>query len=236
VDTDPDGTAEHTEAAKAGWRADLVARRRQRPATERQDARAAISAHLGGLRLAGNTVCAYLPLPSEPLDPRVLSRLLEAGAVLLLPVATADSPLDWCRWTSGAIRRGPFGIDEPVGDRLGAGAIATADLVLVPALAVDRAGNRIGRGGGHYDRSLALLSRPAVRDGQRRSPRLPAVSPRLPAVSPDLPAVSRRLPAVSPRLLAVIYDDELVDALPHGPLDHRVTDVVTPSGGIRPLG
>ncbi len=184
MDTDPDGTAEHTEAAKAGWRADLVARRRQRPATERQDARAAISAHLGGLRLAGNTVCAYLPLPSEPLDPGVLSRLLEAGAVLLLPVATADSPLDWCRWTSGAIRRGPFGIDEPVGDRLGAGAIATADLVLVPALAVDRAGNRIGRGGGHYDRSLALLSRPA---GPRRATALPALAGGLPALAGRLP-------------------------------------------------
>ena len=215
MDTDPDGTAEHTEADKAGWRADLVERRRRRSATERQDARTAISAHLGGLRLARNTVCAYLPLPSEPLDPAVLSRLVEAGAVLLLPVATADSPLDWCRWTSGAIRRGPFGIDEPVGDLLGAGAIASADLVLVPALAVDRLGNRIGRGGGHYDRSLALLSRLLGRDPPPRS---------------------WRNPAVSPRLLAVVYDDELVDALPHGPLDHRVTDVVTPSGGICALG
>ena len=63
----------------------------------------------------------------------------------------------------------------------------------------------------------------------RRSPRACRPSPRLAGRLP-------RLPAVSPRLLAVVYDDELVDALPHGPLDHRVTDVVTPSGGIRPLG
>jgi 5-formyltetrahydrofolate cyclo-ligase len=49
---------------------------------------------------------------------------------------------------------GPYGLREPVGPRLGPDAIGLADVLLIPALAVDRRGVRLGRGAGHYDRSL----------------------------------------------------------------------------------
>ena len=52
---------------------------------------------------------------------------------------------------------GPRGLLEPGEPPRGVGAIARADAVLVPALAVDRAGNRLGRGGGSYDRALARV-------------------------------------------------------------------------------
>ena len=47
------------------------------------------------------------------------------------------------------------GLLEPTGEPLGRGAVTSADVVLVPGLAVDRAGVRLGRGGGSYDRVLA---------------------------------------------------------------------------------
>ncbi len=81
---------------------------------------------------------------------------------MLVPVVTGAAPLDWCEYVTRQppqpTRRGALGIDEPTGPRLGPAAIADADVVLVPALAVDRRGHRLGRGGGHYDRTLALLS------------------------------------------------------------------------------
>jgi 5-formyltetrahydrofolate cyclo-ligase len=185
---------------KAGWRAELLARRRRRSPAEIADARRRIAAHLVPLGASGVTVCAYLPLPTEPLDPAVPAELAGLGARVLVPIATRDAPLEWCAWEEGATRRGSFGIAEPVGPRLGAHAVAEADVLLIPALAVDRRGTRLGRGGGHYDRSLA-------RDD------------------------------ISGRLIAVVFDDELlVDILPRDPLDRPVTEVVTPSGGIRRLG
>jgi 5-formyltetrahydrofolate cyclo-ligase len=68
---------------------------------------------------------------------------------------------------------------EPVGARFGVGAIARADVVLVPALAVDRFGMRVGRGGGSYDRALALAPKSTPRwalvyDGELLPPGLHA--------------------------------------------------------------
>jgi 5-formyltetrahydrofolate cyclo-ligase len=76
---------------------------------------------------------------------------------VLLPLVGSRGPLDWAEYTGAAsLRAGPLGLREPAGAPLGATVIATAVLVLVPALAVDRRGTRLGRGGGHYDRTLPL--------------------------------------------------------------------------------
>lgn len=72
----------------------------------------------------------------------------------LLPVLLPDGDLDWAVDTGDYVNSS-LGIREPVGPRLGVTAIATCELVLVPALLVDRNGNRLGRGGGSYDRALA---------------------------------------------------------------------------------
>lgn len=138
-------------------RGPLLAARRARPAVERAAARAAIAHHLTAALAGRSCVAAFLPLPTEPLDPALLSRL--AGRLrLLIPVVTGPHPLDWCEYTV-ATRPGELGIEEPDGPRLGPDAIGDAEVVLVPALAVAADGYRLGRGGGHYDRTLALRAR-----------------------------------------------------------------------------
>ncbi len=109
----------------------------------------------------GQTVCAYLAVRGEPGSSAMLDTLRSAGYRVLLPVVVGDAPLDWARY-DGSLRPGPFGLREPVGTPLGASSITEAALVLVPALAVDHRGVRLGQGGGHYDRSLPLARGPLV--------------------------------------------------------------------------
>jgi 5-formyltetrahydrofolate cyclo-ligase len=105
------------------------------------------------------TVAAYVPVGREPGGPdlpEALAAALSPGSRLLLPVLLDDGDLDWAAHEGAAsLRHGPRGLREPAGPRLGADAIREAALVLVPALAVDQAGFRLGRGGGSYDRALA---------------------------------------------------------------------------------
>lgn len=78
------------------------------------------------------------------------------GVRLLLPVCPPGPPaaLDWAEYT-GELAPGKYGLPEPAGPRLGAGALARAGVILVPGLAGDVNGMRMGRGAGYYDRSLA---------------------------------------------------------------------------------
>ncbi|GAB1643201.1 5-formyltetrahydrofolate cyclo-ligase [Krasilnikovia sp. MM14-A1259] len=108
------------------------------------------------------TVTAYVPMGAEPGGPDLPEQIVRAlpdGALLLLPVLLDDGDLDWARYTGpDSLLPGPRGLREPAGPRLGVTAVTTADLVVVPALAVDRAGRRLGRGGGSYDRALTRVS------------------------------------------------------------------------------
>ncbi len=96
--------------------------------------------------------------------------LTEVCGRLLLPVLRPDNDLDWAVFR-GTLVPAARGLREPAGPRLGTGAIAGAELVIVPALAVDRRGVRLGRGGGSYDRALhrvgpATLVVAALYDGE----------------------------------------------------------------------
>ena len=110
-----------------------------------ESARSADDAALTGaaVRLAegvADPVCAYVPVGPEPGGPSLVDALVAAGHDVLLPIVPRV--------------RGPLGLREPGGPRLGVEAIGLAGLVLVPGLAVDREGVRLGRGAGYYDRTL----------------------------------------------------------------------------------
>jgi 5-formyltetrahydrofolate cyclo-ligase len=102
------------------------------------------------------TVAAYVSVGREPGTGPLLDGLVGLGKRVVLPVLQPDLDLDWAvyRGPTSLLRAGR-GLLEPAGPLLGPDALATADLVLVPGLAVDRTGLRLGRGGGSYDRALA---------------------------------------------------------------------------------
>jgi 5-formyltetrahydrofolate cyclo-ligase len=137
----------------------LTARRRHPLMTAREDAEA-IAAHLlrtPEVRRAA-TVAAYVSLSNEPGTGPLIEQLHAMGRRIILPVLMPDNDLDWATY-SGADQLVPAsrGLLEPAGPRLGPEAVATADVVLCPGLAVDRSGGRLGRGGGSYDRVLGRV-------------------------------------------------------------------------------
>lgn len=152
-----------TPDAKAELRTRLIAARKALPAQQRAaEAEAVTSALLGWLPARARTVCAYVPVGTEPGSPAMLDALDGAGLRVLLPLTITAGPertplpLRWARYVPGELAQADFGLLEPIGARLPAEAISEADVVIVPALAVDRRGTRLGRGAGFYDRSLPL--------------------------------------------------------------------------------
>ncbi|MGW0626586.1 5-formyltetrahydrofolate cyclo-ligase [Streptomyces sp. NPDC002758] len=114
------------------------------------------------------TVAAYVSVGSEPGTLALLDALLARGVRVLLPALLPDNDLDWAAYAGeGSVARvqhgGKMALFEPVGERLGPDAVASADAVLLPGLAVDARGMRLGRGGGSYDRVLARLERAGAR-------------------------------------------------------------------------
>jgi 5-formyltetrahydrofolate cyclo-ligase len=146
-------------AGKAALREQLLAARRSVADDIRAHEARALKDHVDAVVRRGSTVCAYVPVGAEPGSIEMLDVLLRRAGRVLLPVArtTADDTpvaLRWAEYRPGRLVTARFGLLEPAEPWLPAGALNEATTVLVPALAVDRRGVRLGRGRGFYDRSL----------------------------------------------------------------------------------
>jgi len=176
-------------ATKAALRAQLIAARSGVADAVRAAEARLLTEHLELVVSSDSTVCAYVPVGTEPGSIETVDMLLRRSRRVLLPVArtTGDgvpSPLRWGEYRPGALIPGPWGLLEPPEPVLPESALGEASLVIVPALAVDRRGVRLGRGRGFYDRSLT------GRDPQARlvaMVRDPEFVDELPAEAHDVP-------------------------------------------------
>ena len=179
---------------KAELRRAMREQRAGRSAEERALLGDALAAHAESL--GDGPVAAFVGIRGEPSTLPLIDALYGLGVRVLLPLLLDDLDLEWADYEGdpATLGEGPRGILQPAGPSLGLTGIAAAELVLVPALAVDSLGRRLGQGGGSYDRALTRTSAP---------------------------------------VLAVVFEDELVAAVPTEPHDRPVSGVLTPEGGVR---
>jgi 5-formyltetrahydrofolate cyclo-ligase len=145
--------------AKAALRSRMRALRQSMPAGDAVAASAAAScralADLGSVDKVD--VAVFLSLPSEIETTHLIEGLSSGGARLCLPrMVGRGQPLLFHRWTPGdELRAGSMGVREP----LPGSPEVVPEIVIVPLLAFDGEGHRLGYGGGYYDRTLARLRR-----------------------------------------------------------------------------
>ncbi|WDF32531.1 5-formyltetrahydrofolate cyclo-ligase [Arthrobacter agilis] len=164
-DTDRHGSAS---ADKAALRAELrAARAAMAPGDRRKQSEAladAVTEHLGGGPAPGRmpggarpVVTAYLGIDPEPDTTLILEALYRRGVDVVLPICEPAYRMSWTSWSPGvALQRSVRApVAEPVGTRRAFDQLADVLLILVPALGVDLSGQRVGQGGGYYDRFLA---------------------------------------------------------------------------------
>ena len=136
---------------KSQLRAEARARRRE--VTDPGGAGAAMAMHAMDVLERSERVAVYISYGHEPSTNPLIAMLASDGIEVLAPRMSGDE-LEWCvidldtQWTLHE-----RGIKEPIGSASN----ATPDAVIVPALAVDPSGNRLGQGKGYYDRYLSTL-------------------------------------------------------------------------------
>lgn len=183
-----------TETDKRRVRALVRQTRAARSPAHRQSNRDRLTFHLSALvkdRGARSVTC-YLPSSDEPDTSGFIDWALAHQIDVLLPIALADSRLEWARMGPEGTALGRYGLQEPIGPRLPVEAAGDVDLLLIPASAVDLNGTRMGWGLGYFDRALAALTRHAslfavVHDDE--------IFPRLPSGPHDVPVAGAVTPS-----------------------------------------
>jgi 5-formyltetrahydrofolate cyclo-ligase len=144
------------QTAKERLRHEAQALRDALPADARKAAAEAIAARAFPLPITpGTVVSGFMPLKSEINPLPLMQKLAKQGPRLALPrIVGRGSPLSMRAWEFGApLNRGQWGIREPKADA----PEVDPDILLVPLLAFDRAGYRLGYGAGYYDMTIKRL-------------------------------------------------------------------------------
>lgn len=174
------------------WRSQFAVHLAENPA-ERSQLQHAFAGQLRELcqSVGAKRVACYLPFGGEPDTSEFIKWAMDARLELLLPVANPDNTLHWVVFDGVSTKESIFGFAEPHGETV---ELEPIDLIVVPALAIDQSGNRLGKGKGYYDRALVSTAAPVV---------------------------------------AVVYEHELLEALPAEAHDRRVDFAVTPGQTVR---
>jgi len=146
------------EEAKTQWRSSVRRNRGERSDRRLAEHAATFAALLMELPEVLDAKCAsvYASRRHEPGTMPLIQALDERGVRILVPLLGDGLQRGWAEFESvtDVVERAPGRPPEPSGDFLPQGALADADVVIVPALAADSAGTRLGQGGGWYDRAL----------------------------------------------------------------------------------
>ena len=143
---------------KKELRKEIRARKRDIPVDELREMSRLLCKRLLANERLGNasTVMMYYPLSDEVDVTPVIEQLAESGKTVVLPQVTGEAEMVLRRYTGKAdLREGAFGIMEPCGELFTD--YEAIDVAIIPGMAFDRHGNRLGRGKGYYDRFLPLL-------------------------------------------------------------------------------
>jgi len=141
--------------------------------------------------LPGTAVGCYLSMTNEPPTGGLIDAISANGKTVYVPKLTADSKLRWGLNKPPMIKN-KFGVLEPEHALCETESLTA---IIIPALCVDRDGNRLGRGAGYFDRTLAAVEQYALG---------------------------------GPKRVALVFDEEVLDAIPHDALDQSVDLIVTP--------
>ncbi|WP_378145457.1 5-formyltetrahydrofolate cyclo-ligase [Cnuibacter sp. UC19_7] len=153
-------TADVTDTKRA-LRAELRERRRTRTSKQVDEATEGFTRNLIAVAdtYGAQTIASYLSSPTEPNTRPFLNWAVTGGRRVLLPIGRTDGLLDWTEGDGQSETEGLNGVPEAVGEILGPIAINDADLIVVPASAVDGRGIRMGWGRGYFDRTLGSMER-----------------------------------------------------------------------------
>ncbi|WP_167149900.1 5-formyltetrahydrofolate cyclo-ligase [Actinomyces sp. ZJ308] len=157
----PDTSRLEVDDAKDELRKVLRAHRRahhRHPSFGHTPACEALTEHALEAVAGAASVATFVSTGAEPCTRLLLERLHEAGVEVLLPVLGPHLARCWGRFQGAAdlAERAPRRPPEPSGPALPAEAVGEVEVLLIPALAVDHNGRRLGQGGGWYDRMLPL--------------------------------------------------------------------------------
>ena len=200
---------------KEDLRREIRRRKQQYTPSQLEELSEPIIARLRPLLVDARVILAYYSLPDEVNTHQLIDDLVAEGKTVLLPKVLDATTMELRLYTGPHdLAPGPFGILEPSGSQYSPSSFlfppssktSSIDVALIPGIAFDALGHRLGRGRGYYDRFLRTMGT------------VPSVS----SAANDRGTV----PSVRPRLLGLCFDFQKVPSVPVDPTDIPVDIVI----------
>ena len=193
---------------KEALRREIRRRKQQYTPSQLEELSEPIIARLRPLLADARVILAYYSLPDEVNTHQLIDDLVAEGKTVLLPKVLDATTMELRRYTGPHdLAPGPFGILEPTGSPFHLSTLSPSiDVALIPGVAFDALGHRLGRGRGYYDRFLRTMGT------------VPSVS--------SVANYRGTVPSVRPCLLGLCFDFQKVPSVPVDPTDISVDQVI----------